>query len=234
VSGEQAARKVALWRRPWLRITTAIIVGLIVYGTVTSLYDVEGKLDQQGSSVASATSGLIAVITPLSVNPASNTAVMRIKFMAPGEDLLDDTGRLAKNTRVTVISSEGAIERTYGAGSVPAPLEVPVGVAGEQAQYPFDSHSGTFGIVVDTYETVDGVIHSTGTVPLAAIGDEGVSGWNTTMDFDAADDDADVVVPSRRRRSPSSSCAPPLRSRPSVSSSASSSRLSAAGSRRRC
>lgn len=173
-------------------------IGAVVFGAfilVTSLYDAEGGLTQSGGATTLAATGFTAAVTPIAVQPLTSTATVRLSFRSVGDDMLDDSGRLGQNTRVTVITDTGVTESRYPAGTVPVPVEVEMGVDGDQTLYPFDEHSGQVIVVMDSYEVrSDGAVGSLGPLPLTLGADAGVSGWNTTATFTEGSTDEPVAT----------------------------------------
>lgn len=168
----------------WLPLAAIGGVILVAFAVVTSLYDAEGGLTQAGGPSTPAATGFTAAVTPIAVRPITSTATVRLSFRAVGDDMLDDSGRLGQNTRVTVVTDTGVIENRYPAGTVPAPVEVELGIDGDQSLYPFDQHSAQVIVVMDSYEVrPDGSVASLGPLPLALAADGGVSGWNTSATF---------------------------------------------------
>lgn len=179
----------------WVPLADIGAVVLGVFGVVTSLYDAEGGLTQSGGATAPATAGFTVAVTPIQVRPVTSTATVRLSFRAVGDDMLDDSGRLGQNTRVTVITDTGVTESRYPAGTVAAPVEVEMGVDGDQTLYPFDEHSGQIVVVMDSYEVrPDGSVASLGPLPLILGAAAGVSGWNTSATFTDESTDEPVAT----------------------------------------
>ena len=178
-------------RRGWAIIGVVIITMAVVFSVITRLYDAEGGIRVESQLAASAGSGLILNIDPLSVDATRNRATLHVQVGVTGSDLIDASGRLKENTRLLVDTEEGQLEIKFAAGSAPTQFEMVVGLDGEEAWYPFDQHHGEFLITADTYaKGADGVLQSMGEVPVGLQGLGGVNGWDTTFAF------ADTFAPS--------------------------------------
>ncbi len=167
-------------RRAWIKLAVAAAVLVALYFVVTALYDAEGQVIQVGGGDGSAT--LVARVTPIAVNPAVGTASVRVTLASVGDRYVDHTGRLAQNTRVTVVTGTGVVEERYPAGTVPSAIGVDAGVDGDVSAYPFDDHAGVLVIVVDEYaDNGDGSIRSVAAMPVVITAGGGVGGWTTTL-----------------------------------------------------
>lgn len=172
-------------RRGWVIIAVVIAVMAVVFSVITRLYDAEGGIRVDSQLGASAGSGLILSVDPLSVDATKNRATLHVQVAATGSDLIDASGRLTKNARLLIDTEEGEVEIKYPAGTPPTQFEMVVGLDGEEAWYPFDQHHGMFLITGDSYaKGTDGVLESVGPVPVGLQGTGGVNGWDTTFIFD--------------------------------------------------
>jgi hypothetical protein len=178
-------RKVS--RRGWVVVAVLGLLVAALYTLVAVVYNVEGGTKFTGDDSV-ATNGIITVVEPVTIDAQRNQATIHFTFTAIGAGVLDENERLTKNTRVLIQSATGTDEVRFPAGDVLAQKEITVGVDGEQAQYPFDTHLGSFSVMIDTYEkNAEGSFASTGSVytTLAPGGGSdgwGVNGWDTTLD----------------------------------------------------
>lgn len=189
------ARLFAVTRLGWVRLVAGGVVLGVVFLVVTSLYDTEGQLVQVGGS-DDLPAGFAVAVSPIAVEPATGTASVRVALVGAEESMLDGSGRLGQPTRLTVITDNGVVEERFPAGTVPGAIDVPAGIDGDLARYPFDDHSGRVGIVVDQYETAtDGSIRSVAEIPVVVSGGGGVTGWITTLTApDKAETEAESTI----------------------------------------
>jgi hypothetical protein len=174
-------------RRGWIVVAVLGVVLAALYALVAVVYNVEGSTNFTGDDSV-ATNGIITVVEPVAIDAQRGQATIHFTFTAIGDGILDGNERLTKNTRVLIQSASGTDEVRFLAGDVMAQKEITIGVDGEQAQYPFDTHLGSFSVMIDTYDKgADGSFTSTGEVytTIATGGGAdgwGVNGWDTTLD----------------------------------------------------
>lgn len=171
-------------RRGWVVLAVAVALVLAALVTVITLYNAEGGSRIASQLGTSNVPGIIVTVEPVSVDSTKNQTMVRMAMDATGSDLVDDRGRLKQNTRVQMVSFNGANEVKYVAGDTLGEFEVQVGLDGEEARYPFDRHVGSFAVTADSYvKNKDGSLESTGDIPVGLQGTGGVNGWDTTFDL---------------------------------------------------
>jgi hypothetical protein len=183
-----------LSRRTWLRLGVIALVVAVLYTVVAYAYDAQGSLQAANDAGPDPTPGLSVTVEPLEVNAVTNQATVRLTFKVTDGDLSDGT-RLTQNLRVDLTSSAGDQEFRFAAGTVVSPQTATIGLDGELAFYPFDSHTGDFSLASDTYEKgADGTPQSVAPVYVTVGAAGGVSGWATTVDFQELPGSATVTV----------------------------------------
>ena len=175
----------AVSRRGWIIAAIAGVLFAVLYLVVAAFYDVEGGLTFEGGSSPEA-DGVLVHIDPLTVDAQKALANVHLSFESRDPELIDPmTSRLTANTRILVTSAAGSQEFRFPAGESLGQVDVQVGLTGQQAQYPFDQHSGAMQIYADSYtKGPDGTFVSTGTVAANAMPPLydptfGVNGWDT-------------------------------------------------------
>ena len=167
-------------RRGWIGLVVAGILFAVSFFLVVRFYDAEGGSSVEGGLGPSAESGIIMSIEPDSINPTTNMAELHLSFGAEGSDYVGTDGRLLDNLRITVSTTDGLDEIKFPAGTALSEHVVEVRVDGEEATYPFDTHTGYALFSADTYERKgDGSVTSTASVPIGMQAGGGVNGWNT-------------------------------------------------------
>lgn len=165
----------------------------VLYFLAVQNYSVEGGSTTTGGAPAGA-QGILVTIEPSAIDSVANTATVRLAFDATGLELLDDEARLTKNTRLTVVSSDGASEYKFLAGDYLGRAEVTVGLYGDAAAYPLDVHDGSFAVIADTYtHNPSGALESTGDVPVSYQTTGGVNGWNIAFTLPSTPDTFTIV-----------------------------------------
>jgi hypothetical protein len=173
-----------LSRRTWLRLGVIALVVAVLYALVAFFYNAEGGYTLSGSG-AEPGSGIELTIDPVTVNAQSNLAEMQFSFSPSGSELFDADGHLTQNLRVVVDAGAGSKEIRFPAGSVPSAQSFTVPLIGELAQYPFDTHTGSAYLTVDTFtKAADGTLTSDQVyIPsIDVVG--GVNGWDTAVEVD--------------------------------------------------
>lgn len=159
----------------------ALIATAILYVIAVQNYSTEGGLTAPDTPTAVSPRDILVTVEPLILNANTSEVTMRLSFEAEGAELVVDD-RLTANTRITIQSSDGAQEVKFVEGDSLGRAEVTMGIAGEQAGYPFDEHAGFFTMTADTYvRGSDGGIESTGSIPLRVQATGGINGWNTDL-----------------------------------------------------
>lgn len=157
------------------------IATAILYFIAVQNYSTEGGLTAPDAPSSVSPRDILVTVEPLLLDATTNEATVRLSFEAEGSDLVVND-RLTANTRITIASSDGAQEVKFLEGDSLGRAEVSIGVAGEQAGYPFDEHVGFFTMVADTYvRGSDGGLESTGSIPLRVQATGGINGWNTEL-----------------------------------------------------
>ncbi|MDP1878679.1 MAG: DUF4436 family protein [Actinomycetota bacterium] len=173
----------AFSRRGWVVLGVVVLAALALLALILRFYDAEGGIRVTGGVGAAEQAGLIATIEPRSVDPRLGEATVVLSFAWQAPAIGEDDTMLA-NTRITVITSQGVQQGTYDSGDPVGQVEVTLGLDGEEAAYPFDSHSGLMAISAESFVVADdGTETVTGSVPIGLLADGGVSGWNTAMDL---------------------------------------------------
>ena len=175
-------------RRGWVIGAAVAVLVLIAYVLVVRLYDVEGGLTFTGPD--SDGRGITVTVEPISVDTQRPSAVLHFAFSSEDDTVVDpSTQRLLANTRILITSPSGTEEFRYAAGTPLGQQDVEVGVDGEAALYPFDSHRTDMLVMADTYERgADSSFTSTGAIattidlpPATSTSALGVNGWDTAM-----------------------------------------------------
>ena len=174
-----------LTRRGWGILAGVIVLALATLGVILYVYDAEGGSTVNGGLQNRAGNGLIITVDPHAVDPRLDQATVHLDLDYQGDDLVSATdSRLLANTRIVVLTSRGLQEFKLLAGATLSQADIVMGIDGEEALYPFDEHLGEMSIRADTYEVgSDGIVTSTGIVPIGIRGAGAVNGWNTTMDL---------------------------------------------------
>jgi hypothetical protein len=171
-------------RRGWVALVVIAVATVVAFILVTRFYNVEGGSRVTGGLEATASPGLVVTLEPVAVDALRDNATVHFTFDAQGGDLLGSDERLTQNTRVTIGSSSGLSEVRFPAGTVLGQYEASIGLDGEQADYPFDVHTGYVTVAADTYDKAsDGSLESTGVVPVGIQGRGGVNGWDATLEI---------------------------------------------------
>jgi hypothetical protein len=171
-------------RRGWVVLVVIAVVTVVAFLLVTRFYTVEGGSRITGGLSATARPGLIVTLEPVAVDALRDSATVHFTFDAQGGDLLGSDERLTQNTRITIGSSTGLSEVRFPAGTVLGQYEATIGLDGEQADYPFDVHTGLVTVAADTYDKAsDGSIESTGSIPVGMQGRGGVNGWDASLEL---------------------------------------------------
>jgi hypothetical protein len=180
-------------RRGLISVLVLIPIVGIFYFLAIQNYSVEGGITTSGGAPAGA-QGILVTIEPSAVDSVANTATMRLAFDATGQDIMDDEARLMKNTRLTVVSSDGASEYKFLAGDYLGRAEVTVGLYGDAAAYPLDVHDGSFTVIADTYtRDSTGALESTGDIPVSYQTMGGVNGWDIAFTLPSSPDTFTIV-----------------------------------------
>lgn len=171
--------------RGWGLLAAVVAVALGILAFVLYFYDAEGGSRVNGGVGATSEPGLIATLDPQAVDPGTGKATVHLAFSPQGGGLVDENGRMIANTRIVVISSLGVQEAKFMAGDAVGQFDAVIGIDGEQANYPFDVHTGFLDLSAETFEVnPDGSEVTVEEVAIGVQGLGGVNGWDTTMDLD--------------------------------------------------
>jgi hypothetical protein len=163
-----------------------VVLALVafLYVLVVAFYNSEGTNKVTGGIGPTTESGLLITVEPIAVNPLTGQVTVDLSMGWQGDEMVDADGHLRENTRVTINSSVGTQEAKFIAGDSLGRLETTMGIDGEQANYPFDVHTGGLTFTADTYKKApDGSIQSTGPLVIGVQSTGGVSGWDTTSEL---------------------------------------------------
>ncbi len=181
--------------RGWMILGVVAVAVLAVLGGIVYFYAAEGKSTINGGLQSSDTPGLIVTIEPRSVVTSTEQAVVHMSLDTASSGIIGDDGRMKANTRLLVLTSLGAQEVKFLAGDTIGQFDAPVGLDGEAANYPFDSHAGFVVVVADTYMVgSDGTVVTVENVPVGLRGAGSVNGWNTTMDIEPTVSESPMAV----------------------------------------
>jgi hypothetical protein len=167
--------------RTWSVLGVLALIVVLLYSLVAHFYNAEGGLTFTSTAEAS-DRGITATVEPMEVNAATNQATVYLTLASVDPALVDSEGRLVENVRVAIQSQSGTSELRFPAGSILSQATVNMGLDGELAQYPFDSHSGNGTITAETYlKNRDGTFTTKDSVYVNADARGGVNGWDTTV-----------------------------------------------------
>lgn len=173
-------------RKGWIVLGAVLAIVVVAYALVAVYYNAEGGIAKQGGVGESPGAGIVVTIEPLSVDSFKNDATVHYAFDWEGDGIVDENGRLLANTRITIGSLNGIEEVKFLAGEPLGQYVGQVGLEGEDALYPLDTHVGNIAVSADTYvRGSDGSLSSVAAVPLGVDGRGGVNGWDTAMDLPA-------------------------------------------------
>ena len=178
--------------KSWLALALLVVIGLVLYLWVVIVYNTEGgyttAVDQTG--VGDQTYAVSVDMQPTAFDSQTNTAQLHMKFEANDwQNLLAGNGQqLAQNVRFIIDGSAGTQEIRFPSGTRLADKDVTLTTQGPSWEYPFDVHTGDFGISAETYtKQPDGTIVTDQALPLGVIineqaqADSGVTGWDTAI-----------------------------------------------------
>ena len=179
-----------LSKKGWtlLGITAAIVIA--IYTLVVVFYSVEGGSTFSDSDQAP-TTGISAILEPISVTPEASVATLRITLASNDKAIEAPDGRAADNIRVTVSGPDGSQEVRIVQGGAFGRAEIEVGISGELAQYPFDTYSGNYFVTADFFDRESGGVNQTReTIPVLVTTRGAVNGWDTefAVEYTAAPD----------------------------------------------
>jgi len=163
------------------------IVFAILYAIVVHFYNAEGGNLSKSQIGGTPVPGIIVTIDPVDLNSEKDRVSLNISLAAQGPGVVDADNKLIHATRILVTSSLGTQEVKYVAGEPLGKFESVVGIDGEQALYPFDSHLGVLGIAAESYQLNNaGGQDSLGQINVGVQPGGGVSGWDTISAYPTA------------------------------------------------
>jgi Domain of unknown function (DUF4436) len=169
-------------RRGWIAVSIVGVVLVVAFVLVVTFYKAEGGITVEGGVPSGASGGLIVTLQPLSVDATRENATIHFVFTDQGSGLIDENGKLTKNVRITIGSGAGISEFSFPEGTALGQLDVVIGLNGEAASYPFDSHEAVVTVAADTYTMLaSGGVGTSGDILVGLQGEGGVNGWDTTM-----------------------------------------------------
>ena len=168
-------------KRGWAYLGLSVIGLLIAMLAVSAPYRSEGASVVSGGAPIGPDVGITASIVPLSVDAQLDVITTRLSFSSLDPDLVDQNSyRLIKDVRVSVITWDGAQEYTYLRGSLLGGASVDVALDGWN--YPFDEYNTELlisAVVLKPDPGGEASVAKDLMVRSAASGR--VSGWNTTV-----------------------------------------------------
>jgi hypothetical protein len=163
-------------------LVAILVIFAVVYVLVVRFYNAEGGITITGGLAESFNADLVVNVEPLSVDAVDDSATLRLTFTSPSGALLDDDGRLTRDVRASIATSDGPVEFVFASGTVFGRADVEIGMDGEVANYPFDAHDALVGISIESFETNSNDEKvSTGDEPFGLTASGGVNGWNTSV-----------------------------------------------------
>lgn len=185
----------ALSRKGWALLGVVVAVVIVAYALVAIFYNAEGGLAKTGGVGSTTKPGIVVTLEPLSVDSFKNDATIHYSFDWEGEGVVDSNGRLLANTRITIGSLNGIEDVKFLAGEPLGQYVGQIGLAGEDAKYPFDKHLGDLALAADTYvRASDGSLSSVASIPIGVDARGGVNGWDTAIDLPDGMDSAVLVT----------------------------------------
>ncbi len=185
-----------LSKRGWTLLGITALIIIFIYWLVVAFYSSEGRSSFE--SAPSTDSGGISIsFEPIGISPDTSNASFRMVLNSSDVDISDPDGRTVNNIRVTIIGPDGSQEIRFPEGSTAfGYAEVVLGVAGELAQYPFDSYKGTYIVAADFYEgQTDGVNETKGAIPIEITSVGAINGWISALNVSALLNSAPRTTP---------------------------------------
>ena len=171
-------------KRGWVYLGLGVIGLLIAVLAVSAPYRSEGASVVTGGAPTGPDVGITANISPLSVDAQLDVITTRFSFSSLDPDLVDQNSyRLIKDVRISVITWDGAQEFTYLRGSLLGGASVDVALDGWNiANYPFDEYNTELWISAVVLKPGPGGEASVAKDLMVRSAASGrVSGWNTTV-----------------------------------------------------
>lgn len=164
------------------------VVGLLIaaYAAVVLAYAASTLGAGINQRVPPPRDGASAHFVPTALDAAAST-MTGLLYVVPGDDLVDEQGRLRVDMTVDVFPVLGNGTATFSAGQAPPPLNLVVSLVGNVRNYPFDDYATT---MVSSVATRAGPNSPWSNVPVV-VGAEGeIGGWTlaaqavTSVDLD--------------------------------------------------
>jgi hypothetical protein len=166
----------------WAFLVAILVIFAVVYVLVVRFYNAEGGISVNGGLAEVFNADLVVNVEPLSVDAVNDSATLRLTFTSPSGALVDADGRLTRDVRASIATSDGPVEFVFASGTVFGRADVEIGMDGEVANYPFDAHDALVGISIERYETnLNGQKVFKGDEPFGLTASGGVNGWNTSV-----------------------------------------------------
>ncbi len=184
-----------LSKRGWtlLGITTLIVI--FIYWLVVAFYSSEGRSSFESAS-STDSGGISIIFEPIGISPDTSNASFRMVLGSSDVGISDWDSRTVNNIRVTIIGPDGSQEIRFPEGTAFGHAEVVLGVAGELAQYPFDSYKGTYFVTADFYDRqTDGVNETKGAIPIEITSVGAINGWDSALNVSAILNSATRITP---------------------------------------
>jgi hypothetical protein len=170
-----------LSKRGWSLLGVTALIVVVIYWLVVSFYSSEGGSSFESEATVNR-GGISINFEPIGVSPDTSNASFRMVMSSDDETISDADGRAVDNIRVTVGGPDGSQEIRIPQGTAFGRAEVVLGVAGELAQYPFDSYSGVYFVNADFYDRQTGGVNETkGAIPLEVTSVGAINGWNSAL-----------------------------------------------------
>lgn len=183
-----------LTRRGWASVAGIVVLVAVAFAAILTGYNAEGGITGGDGVGTTDKPGLIATLDLQALDPMKHEATFTLALGAQGNALVNESGRLNSNLRVTVTSAAGSQEIKYTAGEPVGKLTVSVPVDGEYASYPFDTYTSGFEVAIDTWaKAADGSITHVADVPTGFQAVGGAYGWDTVADLPEGIGDWNVV-----------------------------------------
>jgi hypothetical protein len=176
------APSVKIHPKIWAVLVAILVLFAVVYVLVVRFYNAEGGSTVNGGLAETFKADLVVNVEPQSVDAVKGSATVRLTFTSPSGALLDADGRLSQDVRASISTSDGPVEFVFPSGTVFGRADVEIGMDGEVANYPFDSHDALVGISIERYVTNQNGEAASGIgEPFGLTASGGVNGWDTAF-----------------------------------------------------
>ncbi len=185
-----------LSKRGWTLLGITALIVIFIYWLVVAFYSSEGRSSFE-SSPSTDSGGISISFEPIGISPDTSNASFRMVLNTSDVDISDPDGRTVNNIRVTIIGPDGSQEIRFPEGTTAfGSAEVVLGVAGELAQYPFDSYKGTYLVTADFYDRqTDGLNETKGAIPIEITSVGAINGWFSALNVSALLNSAPRTTP---------------------------------------